>query len=97
MVPTLSRAWGALKSEGDSLAGEGFAVRARTQDRSDELWVNVRLPDGSWSYAVFGPTGAVLTSRHGTSKAQTYLATLEARGNGDHSARDHLSPPMQRS
>jgi hypothetical protein len=80
MAPSLSRGWGALTSEADCLTGEGFVVRARTQDRSDELWVNLRLPDGSWSYTVFGSTGAVLINQHATTKPEAYLAALHARG-----------------
>jgi hypothetical protein len=79
MVTSLSRGWGALTSEADCLTGEGFVVRARTQDRSDELWVNLRLPDGSWSYTVFGPSGAVLTSQQAKTKPEAYLAALRAR------------------
>lgn len=73
-----SQGWDRLeRREDDSLRGGGFVVRARTQARPDELWVNVELPDGSWSYVVLRE-GEVVTSQHSQSKREAYTQALEA-------------------
>lgn len=73
-----SRGWHPLKRNGDeSLAGVGFSVRARTQTRDDELWVNVELPDGSWTYVVLRD-GEVVAGEHSASKREAYARVLEA-------------------
>lgn len=69
--------WATLeRSDGRSLEGEGFSVRARTQQRPDELWLNVELPDGSWSYLVLRD-GEVIAHEHADSKREAYERVLE--------------------
>ena len=73
-----SRGWHPLERREDgSLSGDGFSVRARTQARPDELWLNVKLPDGSWSYVVIRD-GTVVANEHGDSKRDAYTRAVEA-------------------
>jgi hypothetical protein len=73
-----SRGWHRLKRRDDgSLGGDGFSVRARTQARPDELWLNVELPDGSWSYVVIRD-GTVVANEHAESKRDAYTRAVEA-------------------
>jgi hypothetical protein len=61
----------------EALAGEGFRVRGRTHDRDDELWLNVELPDGSWSYVVLRD-GTVVADEHAESKREAFRRAVEA-------------------
>ena len=61
----------------DALAGHGFRVRGRTQARGDELWLNVELPDGSWSYVVLRD-GTVVANERADSKRDAYARAVEA-------------------
>ncbi len=70
--------WEALGSNGGrTLEGERFRVRARTQGDPDELWLNVEMPDGSWSYLVLRD-GAVIAHEHADSKREAYERAVEA-------------------
>jgi hypothetical protein len=66
-----------LDRELDGLTGGGFVVRARTQGRPDELWFNIELPDGSWSYVVLRD-GTVVANERAESKRQAYMRAVEA-------------------
>jgi hypothetical protein len=66
-----------LDGSGDRLSGHGFVVRGRTQGREDELWLNVKLPDGSWSYLVIRD-GEVVASECDESKRMAYQRAVEA-------------------
>jgi hypothetical protein len=73
-----TQGWQSLdRREDGSLGGAGFAVRARTQSRPDELWVNVKLPDGSWSYVVMRE-GTVVANERADSKRDAYERAVEA-------------------
>ncbi len=73
-----TRGWHRLKRREDgSLGGDGFSVRARTQARPDELWLNVELPDGSWSYIVIRD-GTVVVNERAESKRDAYTRAVEA-------------------
>lgn len=75
-----SRSWAALDSGADqTLRGGGFAVRGRVQGRVEELWLNVELPDGSWSYVVLRD-GAVVANEQAPSKREAYTRAVEAVG-----------------
>jgi hypothetical protein len=71
--------WDSLRLDRDfgGLTGGGFVVRARTQGRPDELWLNMELPDGSWSYVVLRD-GTVVANERAESKRQAYMRTVEA-------------------
>ena len=71
--------WAPLKRNGadDALAGDGFRVRGRTQNRPGELWLNVELPDGSWSYVVLRD-GTVVANERAASKRDAYKRAVEA-------------------
>ena len=72
------QSWQPLQGRDDgALSGEGYRVRARTQARPDELWVNVQMPDGSWSYIVLREH-EVVAHEHAKSKRQAYEHALEA-------------------
>jgi hypothetical protein len=60
-----------------SLGGAGFSIRARTQARPDELWLNVELPDGSWSYVVIRD-GTVVANERAETKRDAYTRVVEA-------------------
>lgn len=68
--------WQSLRRGDDSLTGEGFNVRARTQERPDELWLNVQMQDGSWTYLVIRD-GEVVAQEHSTSKRAAYERVVE--------------------
>ena len=70
--------WAPLERDGDDrLSGEGFSVRARTQERPDELWLNVQMQDGSWNYVVLRD-GNVVAHEHAGSKREAYERAVEA-------------------
>ena len=71
--------WAPLEPNGESaaLSGPGFKVRGRTQNRPDELWLNVELPDGSWSYVVLRD-GTVVANERAESKREAYMRAVEA-------------------
>ena len=70
--------WEPLDGTGDdTLEGEGFRVRARTQGDPDELWVNVELPDGSWSYVVLRE-GDLVAHEHAPTKRDAYQRVVHA-------------------
>ena len=71
--------WGSLKGIGNTITGDGFVVRGRTQSRLDELWLNVRLPDGSWAYLVLNNGGEVVVNAHAALKRHAYTEALVAR------------------
>jgi hypothetical protein len=73
-----SKGWRSLeRREDESLGGSGYAVRARTQARPDELWLNVKLPDGAWSYVVLRE-GTVVANERAESKRDAYERAVEA-------------------
>ena len=63
--------------EDGSLSGAGFSIRARTQARADELWLNVELPDGTWSYVVLRE-GELVAHEHARSKREAFEHAVEA-------------------
>lgn len=69
--------WKSLCRGDDSLNGEGFNVRARTQERPDELWLNVQMQDGSWNYVVLRD-GDVIAHEHSESKREAYERAVRA-------------------
>lgn len=70
--------WEALDgASDDALSGEGFTVRARTQGRPDELWLNVQMNDGSWNYVVLRD-GEVVAHEHAESKRKAFERAVEA-------------------
>jgi hypothetical protein len=69
--------WRPLDRGDGALSGEGFNVRARTQERPDELWLNVQMPDGSWTYLVLRH-GDVVAHEHSDSKRDAYERALRA-------------------
>jgi hypothetical protein len=73
-----SRGWRLLERREDgSLGGAGFSVRARTQAKANELWLNVKLPDGCWSYVVLRD-GTVVANERAKSKRDAYKRAVEA-------------------
>ena len=75
-----SGGWHLLERDGDgSLSGAGFSMRARTQARPDELWINIESPDGSWTYVIVRD-GEVIAQEHAQSKRDAYRRVAEAVG-----------------
>jgi hypothetical protein len=72
--------WHLLEGHGDgSLSGAGFSVRARTQSRADELWINIESQDGTWTYVIVRD-GEVIAHEHAETKREAYRRVAEAVG-----------------
>jgi hypothetical protein len=73
-----SGGWHLLEPGGDgSLSGACFSVRARTQSRADELWINIESPDGSWTYVIVRE-GEVVAHEQARTKREAYRRVVEA-------------------
>jgi hypothetical protein len=59
-----------------SFEGEGFKVRARKH--RDNLWLNVQLPSGTWTYLVVDERGAVLARGAARTKRECHERTTAA-------------------
>ena len=77
MGPPTDESWAVLEGAGDSLTGAGFSVRGRTQDRDDQLWINIESAAG-WTYLVVDRARGVLVSETADTKREAYRLAAEA-------------------
>lgn len=78
-----SQGWTTLHNDPEpdrhSLLGGEWKVKARMQPGSSQnLWLNVQLPDGTWTYLVLDPHGRVLHQEIAATKKQCYERTAAA-------------------
>lgn len=78
-----SQGWQTLHNDPDperhALRGGDWKVKARMQPgRDNRLWLNVQIPDGTWSYVVLEEDGSVAHVERARTKRECYEGTAAA-------------------
>jgi hypothetical protein len=78
-----SQGWTTLHNdptpERHSLLGGAWKVKARMQpSRTDRLWLNIQLPDSTWTYIVLEPNGTIAHQARARTEKECYELTAAA-------------------
>jgi hypothetical protein len=78
-----SKGWRTLHNdpnpERHALLGGDWKVKARMQPGADDrLWLNIQLPDRTWTYIVLEPTGDIAHQERGRTKRECWERTAAA-------------------